>query len=83
MALTKARLLKAQFPRSRKIPKISSQILAMWILALKLPSSDLNFAMDYWVDFSSCFFQGERPEKITKNPPQNSPGTLFRKIPLN
>ena len=37
-----------------------------------------------WI-FSSCFFSKEkRPEKIksTKNPPQSSPGTLFRKIPL-
>ena len=40
------------------------RILAVWILALKLPNSDLKIAVDFWVDFSSCFSQGKRPEKI-------------------
>ena len=26
------------------------QVLAVWILAAKLPNSDLNFAVDLWVD---------------------------------
>ena len=36
----------------------------MWILATKLPNSDLNFAVDFWVDFFLLFFQGEWPPKI-------------------
>ena len=28
---------------------------AVWILAAKLPKSDLNFAVDFLVDFSSLF----------------------------
>ena len=31
------------------------QILAVWILAAKLPNSDLDFALDFLVAFSSCF----------------------------
>ena len=58
------------------------QILAVWILAAKLPKSDLNFAVDLGVDFFSCLFQGKRPEKNPPKPPQNSLGTLFGKIPL-
>ena len=27
------------------------QILAVWILAAKLPNSDMNFAVDVWVEF--------------------------------
>ena len=29
------------------------------MLAAKLPNSDLNFVVAFWVDFSSCFFQGK------------------------
>ena len=55
----------------------------MWILAAKLPNSDLNFAVDFWWILSSYFFQGKRPKKIhQKIPPQNSLRTLFGKIPL-
>ena len=42
------------------------RILAVWILAPKLPNSDLKIAVDFWVDFFLCFFQGKRPEKIHK-----------------
>ena len=42
------------------------QIRAMWILAAKLPNSDLNFAVDFFGDFCSCFSN----EKGPKNPPQ-------------
>ena len=35
--------------------------LAVWILAAKLPNSDLNFAGDLGVDFSSCSFK-EKPD---------------------
>ena len=58
--------------------------LAVWILAAKLPNSDLNFAVDFLVDFFPPIFSKEKgPKKSTKkNPPQNSPGTLFGKIPL-
>ena len=31
------------------------QILAVWILAVKLPNSDLNFAVDFGVNFSFVF----------------------------
>ena len=58
-------------------------ILAVWILAAKLPNSDFNFAVDFLLEcLSSCLFQGKRPEKTTKNPPQNSPRALSEKIPL-
>ena len=58
------------------------QILAVWILAAKLPNSDLNFAVDFWGIFSSCFSK-EKAQKIPpENPPQNSPRVLIRKIPL-
>ena len=78
-------------PFSRVLPKrpifyySNSQgwIFAVWILATKLPNSDLNFAVDFLVDFFLLFFQGKRPAKNPpKNPPQNSPRTLFGKIPL-
>ena len=63
--------------------KSQGRIFAVWILAAKVPNSDLNFAVDFLVDFFLLFFQGKRPEKNPpKNPPQNSPGTLFGKIPL-
>ena len=38
----------------------------MWVLAAKLPNSDLNFAVDFWGDFFSYFIQGKRPKKIHK-----------------
>ena len=41
------------------------QILAVWILAAKLPDSDLNFAVDFWVDvFPPVFSKGKRAERI-------------------
>ena len=40
------------------------QIIAVWILAAKLPNSDLNFAVDFWVDFSTCCFPREKAQKI-------------------
>ena len=59
------------------------RILAVWILAPKLPNSDLKIAVDFWVDFFLLFFPRKKARKNPpKNLPQNSPGTLFRKIPL-
>ena len=63
------------------------QIPAVWILAAKLPNSDLNFAVDFLVDFFLLFFPRKKaPKNPPKNPPQNPPhnslGTLFGKIPL-
>ena len=49
-----------------------SQILAVWILAAKLLNSDLNFAVDFWVDFLLLFF----PRKKA----QNNPPKIPRKI---
>ena len=40
------------------------QILAVWILAGKLPNSDLNFPGDFGVDFSS-FSKEKDPQKAT------------------
>ena len=54
----------------------------MWILDAKLPDSDLNFAVIFGWIFLHFFFPRARPEKSTENPPQNSPGNLFGKIPL-
>ena len=50
-------------------PKIQGQILAVWILAAKLPNSDLNFAVDFGVDF---FFPSASRRKMppSKNPPK-------------
>ena len=54
------------------------RILAVWILAAKLPNSDLNFAVEFLVDFSLLFFPRKKARKNPpKNPPQNSPVTLF------
>ena len=66
----------------------AGQILAVRILAAKLPNSDLNFAMDFGVDFfppvfSFYFFRRKKTRKNPpKNPPQNSRRTLFGKVPL-
>ena len=57
------------------------QILAVWILAAKLPNSDLNFAVDFCVDFFVLFFPRKEAQKYPpKNPPQNTPGNLVGKI---
>ena len=45
------------------------QILAVWILATKLPNSNLNFAVDFWVDFLLLFFQGKGPKTSTEKSP--------------
>ena len=60
------------------------RILAVWILAPKLPNSDLKIAVDFWVDFFLLFFSKEKGPKKSKkkNPRQNSPGNSFGKIPL-
>ena len=44
---------------------------------MKLPNSDLNFAVDFCVD--SLLFPSK---KAPKNPPKNPPGNLFGKIPI-
>ena len=59
------------------------QILAVWILAVKLPNSDSNIAVDFCVDFCLLFFSKEEaPKTPPKHPPKNSLGSLFAKIPL-
>ena len=40
--------------------KSQGRILAVWILAAKLPNSDLNFAVDFWVDFFPACFPKEK-----------------------
>ena len=40
----------------------------MWILAAKLPNSDLNFAVDFLVDFP-LFSKEKGPKKSTKKSP--------------
>ena len=58
------------------------RILAVWILAAKLPNSDLNFAVDFLVDFSSYFFQRKRPEKIHQKIARKiHPGLCSEKFP--
>ena len=37
-------------------------------LAAKLPNSDLNFAVDFWVDFILMFFPGRKAPKMTGRP---------------
>ena len=69
-----------------EIPKFSliSQgwILAVWILAAKLPNSDLNFAGDFLVDFFLLFFPRKRPEKIHQKIPRKiHPGLCSEKFP--
>ena len=59
------------------------QILAVWILAARLPNSDLNFSADFLLDFFLLFFPRKKARKNPqKNPPHNSPRTLLGKIPL-
>ena len=49
------------------------------ILAVKLPNSDLNFAVDFVWIFPFC---KKGPQNPPKNPPQNSSGEFVRKNPL-
>ena len=58
-----------------------AQILAVWIFAPKLPNSDLNFAVDSWVDFIVLFSQGKGPKKSTKNSPTKFNQSFGRKNP--
>ena len=45
--------------------KSQGQIPAVWILAAKLPNSDLNFAVDFLVDFFLLFFPRKEAQKIS------------------
>ena len=55
----------------------------MWILAAKLPNSDLNFAVDFWVDlFLVLFARKKARNNPQKSPPLKSSRTLFGKILL-
>ena len=61
------------------------RILAVWILAPNLPNFDLKLPWIFGWIFFLRFFPREKACKKSstkKNPRQNSPGTLFRKIPL-
>ena len=60
--------------RYHYIRKFQGQILAVWIVAKNLPNSHLNFAVEFWVDFSSCFYQGNRSPQKKQSSPRNSFG---------
>ena len=67
---------------SEKVTNIQGRILAVWILAAKLPNSDLNFAVIFGWFFSSYVFQGKRPEKIHQKIPRKiHPGLCSEKFP--
>ena len=75
----------ARNPRICSISRfVKARFLQCGFWAAKLPNSDLNFAVEFLVDFSSFFFQGKRPKKKIhrKIPRKIHPGTLFGKIPL-
>ena len=79
--------LQNRNPKSRKQEKncqfCQGRILAVWILAPKLPNSGLKIAVDFWVDFILLFSPRKKaPKNPPKNPRQNSPGNSVRKIPL-
>ena len=42
---------------------LQGQILAVWILAVKLPNSDLNLAVVFFVDVVLSFFKEKDPPK--------------------
>ena len=74
-------MFTSQSFRAENIRRVFSQgqILAVWIFAAKLPNSDLNFAVDSWVDFFDLFLPRKKaPPKNTKN----SPRVLVGRIPL-
>ena len=48
------------------------QILAVWTLVASLPDSDLNLAVDFWVEFFSCCSPRKIQKSTAKNPPHNS-----------
>ena len=64
-----------------------TKILAVWILATKLSNSDVNLALDSWVDFVPGICSKEKwPQKIhPKNLPQISPNicSLSGPVPRN
>ena len=55
------------------------QILAVWILAVELPNSDLNFAVDFWVDVFLSFPRKKAPKKSTEKSPAKFNRKLVRK----
>ena len=59
--------------------------LAVWILAAKLPNSDLNFAVLFWGGFFLFFLPTEEgPTKIRQRmPQQNHPEHCLEKSPSN
>ena len=64
-----------------KIFKAGSLQCGFWPRNSQIPIWILLWIFGW--SLSSCFFQGKGFEKIyQKIPPQNSPGSLFRKIPL-
>ena len=56
----------------------SCKILAAWILAAKLPTSDLNFAVDLGVDF----FSSRKAQKIHRKSPARFTWRVVRKYSL-
>ena len=78
------RLTLSEKPKLSKTECLSrpEKNIAVWILAAKLPNSDLNFAVDFLCGFFLCFFPKKNaPKKSTKKSPQNSPRNLVGKIP--
>ena len=62
-----------------RAPNPQGWMLVVWISAAKLPSSDLNFAVDFWVDFSSFFSKEKGPKKSTQNSPAKFTQDFVRK----
>ena len=59
------------------------RILAVWILAPKLPNSDLKIAVDFWVDFFLLSFPRKKDQKNPekKIPRKIHPGLCSEKFP--
>ena len=69
---------KIQFLTSAKISRPDS--CSVWILAAKLPNSDLDFAVDFLVDFFLLFFRRKnRRKKSTEKSPAKFTWDFVRK----
>ena len=66
----------------RDSQKVQDRSLQCGFWPRKLPNSDLNFAVDLWVDIFLFFPRKKARKNPPKNPPQNSPGNSVGKIPL-
>ena len=68
---TQAPTIKAV--RGTAASKGQAQILAVWIVAAKLPNSDLNLAVDFWMDFFVLFFPRKMGQNKQKKSAKKSP----------